>query len=123
MPPSPPQEEATVNGDVKMSDAEDLSPPAEEEVVSSSDDVPVSRGRGLRRADDRAAERKRKREEEAERKKEAEAAAKVPKQSKQFLKVLRDIEKKEEEIKSCESEIATLDNDLREADCPRTRVL
>jgi hypothetical protein len=127
MPPSPPLEaksdDANGNVDVKMSDGEGLSPTADEDVANSSDDVPVSRGRGLRRAEDRANERKRKREEAEERKKEAEAAAKVPKQSKQFLKVLRDIEKKETEIKTCEEEIAILDNDLREADCGRTRVL
>lgn len=122
MPPSPPQEPTKLDGDVKMSDVEDLS-----HVDEDSDDSgapPVNaRGRSLRRADDRAAERKRKIEEEIKRKEEAEAAAKMPKQSKQFIKLLRDIEKKEEEIKECEDEIATLDNDLREADCPRTRVL
>ena len=122
MPLSPPLAPIKVNGDVKMSDAEDLSPAADEE-MESSDDAPVSRARGLRRADDRAAQRKRKREEDQERKKEAEAAAKVPKQSKQFLKLLKDIEKKEQWVKKCEDEIAVLDNDLREADCPRTRVL
>ncbi|CAK7215780.1 hypothetical protein SEUCBS140593_002643 [Sporothrix eucalyptigena] len=123
MPPSPPQEATKPDGDVKMSDVEDLSAAGEEE--TEDDDAPPvnARGRTLRRADDRAAERKRKIEEEIERKKEAEAAAKMPKQSKQFIKLLRDIEKKEEEIRECEEEIATLDNDLREADCPRTRVL
>jgi len=122
MPLSPPLEPTKANGDVKMSDAEDLSPAGDDE-MESSDDAPVSRGRGLRRADDRAAQRKRKREEEQERKREAEAAAKAPKQSKQFIKLLKDIEKKEQWVKKCEDEIATLDNDLREADCPRTRVL
>ncbi|CAK7208582.1 hypothetical protein SBRCBS47491_000140 [Sporothrix bragantina] len=123
MPPSPPQEPTKADGDVKMSDVEDISAVGEEE--TEDDDAPPvnARGRSLRRADDRAAERKRKIEEELERKKEAEAAAKMPKQSKQFIKLLRDIEKKEEEIRECEEEIATLDNDLREADCPRTRVL
>ena len=123
MPPSPPQEPAKPDGDVKMSDVEDLSAVGEEE--TEDDDAPsaYARGRSLRRADDRAAERKRKIEEEIRHKKEAEAAAKMPKQSKQFIKLLRDIEKKEEEIRECEEEIATLDNDLREADCPRTRVL
>lgn len=67
-------------------------------------------------------ERQRKREEK-ERKKEAELAAKAPKQSKQFLKVLKDIQKKEDQIKECEDKIAVIDNDLREADCGRTRVL
>jgi hypothetical protein len=123
MPPSPPLEPTDVNGDVKMEDPEEI--PADlsdENVVSSSDDVP--KNRNLRRAQDRAAERKRKQEKEEQmRRQKAEAAAKVPKQSKQFLKVLKDIEKKEEQVKKCEEEIATIENDLREADCPRTRVL
>lgn len=123
MPPSPPQEPTKLDGDVKMSDVEDLSHAGDDDSDDSSAPPVNARGRSLRRADDRAAERKRKIEEEIERKKEAEAAAKMPKQSKQFIKLLRDIEKKEEEIKECEDEIATLDNDLREADCPRTRVL
>ncbi|KIH93086.1 chromatin assembly protein [Sporothrix brasiliensis 5110] len=123
MPPSPPQEATKLDDDVKMTDAEDLSHAGDDDSDDSGAPPVTARGRSLRRADDRAAERKRKIEEEIERKKEAEAAAKMPKQSKQFIKLLRDIEKKEEEIKECEDEIATLDNDLREADCPRTRVL
>ncbi len=122
MPFSPPQEPTKADSDVKMSDAEDLSL-AGDETEDDDNSTLHSRGRNLRRAVDRAAERKRKVEEELERKKEAEAAAKIPKQSKQFIKLLRDIEKKEADIKECEDEIATLDNDLREADCPRTRVL
>ncbi|KAI1326023.1 ATP-utilizing chromatin assembly and remodelling N-terminal-domain-containing protein [Xylariaceae sp. FL0255] len=123
MPPSPPadgDEGARINGDVKMTGTEE---PADEpsEDADDSEDEPNAR-RTLRRGGDRAAERQRKREEQ-ERKKEAELAAKVPKQSKQFIKLLKGIQKKEEYIKKCESEIAVLDNDLREADCGRTRVL
>ncbi|KAK3938342.1 ALG6, ALG8 glycosyltransferase family-domain-containing protein [Diplogelasinospora grovesii] len=121
MPPSPPLEATKTNGDVKMSDVEDATPIDASDEVADSDDEPV--GRKLRRGHDRAAERKRKAEKEQERKEKAEAAAKVPKQSKQFLKVLKDIAKKEAEITECENEIAIIDNDLREADCPRTRVL
>ncbi|KAL2024404.1 hypothetical protein VTK56DRAFT_8215 [Thermocarpiscus australiensis] len=122
LPPSPPLEPVKTNGDVKMSDVEDLP------VNNTSDEVPDSEDEGparkLRRGNDRAAERKRKAEKEQERKEKAEAAAtKAPKQSKQFQKVLRDIQKKEDEIAECEREIAVIDNDLREADCPRTRVL
>ncbi|KAK4146258.1 uncharacterized protein C8A04DRAFT_9978 [Dichotomopilus funicola] len=120
LPPSPPLEPAKTNGDVKMSDVEDLPANTSDEVADSDDDGAV---RKLRRANDRAAERKRKAELEQERKEKAEAAAKVPKQSKQFQRVLKDIQKKEEEIAECEREIAVIDNDLREADCPRTRVL
>jgi hypothetical protein len=103
-----------------MSDVEDLPANTSDEVPDSDEDGPP---RKLRRATDRAAERKRKAEKEQERKEKAEAAAKVPKQSKQFQRVLKDIQKKEDEIAECEREIAVIDNDLREADCPRTRVL
>lgn len=120
LPPSPPLEPVKTNGDVKMSDVEDLPANTSDEVADSDDDGPA---RKLRRANDRAAERKRKAEKEQERKEKAEAAAKVPKQSKQFQRVLKDIQKKEDEIAECEREIAIIDNDLREADCPRTRVL
>lgn len=123
LPPSPPQEPvADSNGDVKMDDVAELTP-TEDDAVDTEDEVPRSATRGLRRGQDRAAERRRQKEREEERKKEAEAAKAVPKQSKQFLKVLKDIQKKEELIKECEEEIAVIDNDLREADCARTRVL
>ncbi|KAJ2974465.1 hypothetical protein NUW58_g8650 [Xylaria curta] len=123
MPPSPPTDSTDVaksNGDVKAAGGYD-SPGEPSEDGNESDDDGRAR-RSLRRGGDRAVERQRKREEQ-ERKKEAELAAKAPKQSKQFLKVLRDIQKKEDEIKKYEDEIAITDNDLREADCGRTRVL
>ncbi|KAI1082188.1 ATP-utilizing chromatin assembly and remodelling N-terminal-domain-containing protein [Whalleya microplaca] len=124
MPPSPPDEDTEntkANGDVKMTNTDDTPDGASEEVADSDDDD-AHVLRSLRRGGNRAAERQRKREEQ-ERKKEAELAAKMPKQSKQFTKVLKNIQKKEDYIKSCEMEIATIDNDLREADCGRTRVL
>lgn len=93
----------------------------EEEPIISEDEEP-NRGRSLRRGNDRAAERKRKQEEEKEKKEKAQAV-KQPKQSKQLAKVLKKIEEKKQVIRDCEEEIVTLDNDLREADCPRTRVL
>ncbi|KAI9849724.1 MAG: hypothetical protein M1838_000085 [Thelocarpon superellum] len=114
-----PVEEA--DGDTKMADAEEAE--VEEEETEDTDDGEPHTGRSLRRGNDRAAERKRKREEEREKKEKAEAAAKVPKMSPQFKKVLKEIEKKKDKIKVCEEEIATLDNDLREADCPRARCL
>ncbi|RYC60510.1 hypothetical protein CHU98_g5698 [Xylaria longipes] len=123
MPPSPPDDSAGVaknNGDGKMSGGYD-SPVDPSEDGNETDDDGRAR-RSLRRGGDRAVERQRKREEQ-ERKKEAELAAKAPKQSKKFLKVLKDIQKKEDEIKKYEDEIAVTDNDLREADCGRTRVL
>ncbi|KAI0875060.1 ATP-utilizing chromatin assembly and remodelling N-terminal-domain-containing protein [Hypoxylon argillaceum] len=123
MPPSPPTNSAEVskaNGDTKPARSYD-SPDDPSEDGNDSDDDGRAR-RSLRRGGDRAVERQRKREEK-ERKKEAELAAKAPKQSKQFLKVLRDIQKKEDQIKECEDKIAVIDNDLREADCGRTRIL
>ncbi|KAI1810916.1 ATP-utilizing chromatin assembly and remodelling N-terminal-domain-containing protein [Poronia punctata] len=122
MPPEPTDdaEAAKANGDAKTGASEE-SPEERSEVADESDEDGQGR-RGLRRGGGRAAERQRKRE-QTERKREAELAAKVPKQSKEFLKVLKDIRKKEETIKKLEDEIAILDNDLREADCGRTRVL
>ncbi|KAK3379458.1 hypothetical protein B0T24DRAFT_157168 [Lasiosphaeria ovina] len=121
MPPSPQLEAVKANGDVKMSDVDELPVHTSDEVQDSNDDGQSARK--LRRGLDRAAERKRKAEKAQEKKEKAEAAAKLPKQSKQFIKVLKDIRKKEDEISECEKEIAIIDNDLREADCPRTRVL
>lgn len=121
LPPSPPQDPvADANGDVTMDDASELTPADDE---NTDDDVSRNTTRGLRRGQDRAAERQRQKERKEERKKEIEAAKAVPKQSKAFLKLLKDIQKKEELIKKCEEEIAVIDNDLREADCARTRVL
>ncbi|KAI6708713.1 hypothetical protein JHW43_008756 [Diplocarpon mali] len=127
MPPSPVPESKPLNGDVSTVDA----PPTEEvqdwpdEDVMETDDGPKI-GRSLRRGADRATERKRKREvqqEKKEKKEKAEVGAKIPKQTKQFTKLLKDIQKKQELIEAAEKEISILDNDLRENDCPRTRVL
>lgn len=121
LPPSPTQDAvADTNGDVVMDDVAELTPVDDE---NTDDEVPRSTTRGLRRGQDRAAERQRQKERKEERKKEIEAAKAVPKQSKAFVKLLKDIQKKEDFIKKCEEEIAIIDNDLREADCARTRVL
>lgn len=120
-----PEQENKVNGDanadVEMSINDDHPADEDEDMMDTDDDA--HQGRALRRGNDRAAERQRKREEELERKKEAEAVAKGPKQSKQYIKLLKDIQKKQDIIKENEDKIKTIDNDLREADCPRTRVL
>jgi len=121
MVPSPEPQPKPVDEDVKMGGVDEEVEEIEEEIADTDEDTP--KGRSLRRGHDRAAERQRKREAEQEKKEKAEAAAKIPKQSKQFLKILKDIQKKQDFIKQCEDEIAVLDNDLREADCPRTRVL
>ena len=91
------------------------------EVIDSEDDEPLT-SRSLRRGNDRAAERKRKREAEQERKEKA-AEAKQTKGSKEYQKCLKNIEKERERIEQSEDAIVEVDNDLREADCPRTRVL
>lgn len=94
----------------------------DEEVADTEDEGP-NQGRSLRRGNDRAAERRRKQEEGREKKEKDKASAKLPKQSKQLAKILKKIEEQKRIIRDCEEEIVTLDNDLREADCPRTRVL
>ncbi|OAP61829.1 hypothetical protein AYL99_04032 [Fonsecaea erecta] len=90
-------------------------------IPDSEDEEPVLT-RSLRRGSDRAAERKRKREEEQERKEKA-AEAKQNKGSKEYQKVLKQIEKERDRIEQAEEQILIVDGDLREADCPRTRVL
>jgi hypothetical protein len=110
--PMPELEEAMENAKV---DDEDVS------IADSEDEDPVVT-RSLRRGADRAAERKRKREEEQERKEKA-AEAKQTKGSKEYQKVLKQIEKEREKIEQAEEQIVIVDGDLREADCPRTRVL
>ncbi|RFU29691.1 hypothetical protein B7463_g6624, partial [Scytalidium lignicola] len=119
--PEPEPEQKDTNGDVKMHDTEESVEEAEEEVPDTDEEPRL--GRSLRRGHDRAAERQRKREAEQVKKLKAEAAAKMPKQSRQFIKLEKDIKRKLDFIKKCEEEIAVIDNDLREADCPRTRVL
>jgi hypothetical protein len=121
MPPSPNVGQKVVIDTVMANTPEEIHDSIDEEILDTDDDPRP--GRTLRRGLDRAAERKRKREAQQEKRDKAEAEAKVPKQSKQFTKLLKDIQKKQDAIKDCEEEIAVLDNDLREADCPRTRVL
>lgn len=87
------------------------------------EDEPVG-GRSLRRAN----ERKRKRDEdvarrEKEREEKAKSAKTNSKQSKEFLKVLSDIEKSKTKIAKLQDEIAQCDLDLREANCQRTILL
>lgn len=124
-------EQASVSPPVELEELEEpkLEPedeeiPASDFVADSEDDAP-HQGRSLRRANDRAQARKKKAEEEKERKAvaAAEKAKKPSKQERQYEKVLAKIETTKEKIKDFEEEVATIENDLREADCPRTRVL
>lgn len=86
---------------------------------SEDDEIQI---RTLRRGQDRAAERKRKREEEADRKAK-EAEAKQNKGTKEYQKILKAIDKERERIDAAEEQILIVDEDLRQADCTRTRVL
>jgi hypothetical protein len=89
-----------------------------DEILDTDDDNP--RGPSLRGGMDRILERKRRREAEKERR---EQLAKQPKGSKQYQRILKKIDEVETKIAGLEDEIAVIDNDLREADCPRTRCL
>ena len=118
--PTPaPELDGAMNGveggeDEKMDDGVDS-------LADSEDDGPLNT-RSLRRGNDRFADRKRKREAEAERKAK-EAEAKQNKGSKEYQKVLKQIDKENARMEEAEYHIANVDADLREADCPRTRVL
>ncbi len=90
-------------------------------IMDTEDEEPQS-NRALRRGSDRAVERKRKREEGEERKLKA-IEAKQTKGTKDYQKVLKKVEQTQERVRKEEEAIISVDNDLREADCPRTRVL
>ena len=122
LPESDNEEVQASSADVDVDASENVD--GEENDVEDSEEEPPTRS--LRRNSGRALERKRKREEDAARKekeKKDKEAAKSSKQSAHFRKILRDIDKKKNEIKECEDAIADLDNDLREANCQRTRPL
>jgi hypothetical protein len=125
MPENEPSEET--NGtpikdeiDVKMIDADESIISKDEELEDSQDESSRKKRRSRILTD-----KKKKHEEEEKLKKAREKALEKakPQQSKQYIKLLKDIQKKEEVVKKCEEEVAIIDNDLREADCPRTRVL
>ncbi|KAJ4175047.1 hypothetical protein NW754_005467 [Fusarium falciforme] len=120
MPPSPPLNPREDEEDVKMADADDSHISREADGEETEDD-PVSTRK--RRRPLTAKQRKREEEKARKEREKAEKTPKGPTQSKQFIKLLKDIQKKEDVVKKCEEEIAVIDNDLREADCPRTRVL
>lgn len=90
-----------------------------------ADDEEPHQGRSLRRANDRALQRKKRQEEEKERKEKAlaEKMKRPTKQAKQYDKLMKKIEQVKMKIRELEEQMTTIDNDLREADCPRTRVL
>ena len=94
-------------------------------VVPDSEEDDPHQGRSLRRASDRAFVRKKRAEEDKLRKAAAaaEKAKKPSKEEREYEKLLSKIEATKEQIKAYEDEMDVVENDLREADCPRTRVL
>lgn len=123
MPPSPVPEHKILNGDTTVTGIEEEIQDSVDDEMNTDDGDPSQKGRSLRRGIDRENNRKRKREAEESKKEKAAAEARIPKQSKQFTKLLKDIQKKQAAIKKAEDSISELENDLREADCPRTKVL
>ncbi|RCI10705.1 hypothetical protein L249_5324, partial [Ophiocordyceps polyrhachis-furcata BCC 54312] len=103
--------------DVKSTDAN-------ESLIDQAEDGDTVKGQKKRRSRG-PSEKQRKRDEEKERKgRDKKGSIKLPpQQMKQYNKLLKEIQKREDTIKECESEIAVIENDLREADCARTRVL
>ncbi|KAJ5098078.1 hypothetical protein N7532_005079 [Penicillium argentinense] len=106
--------------DLEGMDDSKLTLEGDSEMPMDTEDEDTPRPRALRGGVDRALERKRKQEVERERK---EQLAKQPKGSKQYQKVLKKIDDQKAKIEKLQEEIDTVDNDLREADCPRTRCL
>lgn len=94
----------------------------EADAVSESEEGQSKANRKLRHTKTH----KRKREQEAARKakqKKAKAEAAKTKQQKEWEKLLDDIQKKKEELRECESSIMELDDDLREANVHRSKLI
>ena len=122
MPPAPEEETVKKEEDVKMTNGN--STPADDEADNQeSDEDSKSRKKPRRATIEKQQQRREEEKERKEKEKAKKEAAKLPTQSKEFVKLLKDIQKKEDTLKNCEEEVAVIDNDLREADCPRTRVL
>lgn len=86
--------------------------------------VPKDKKKKDAEAEKERKEKEKAKEKEAETEKPQKETVKLtPQQQKQYNKILKEIQKKEAIIKECEEEVAIIENDLREADCPRTRVL
>ena len=121
MPPESPKQESVEPVSVDEDMEDDIN--VNGTISSDPDDDAPAGGRSLRRGNDR----KRKREEEAarvaEEKKKAEPAKQQPKQSKEFKKLLVEIDELKKQIMDHESKIMECDADLREANVQRTKVL
>jgi len=114
-PASPSDPDVSMSGTNEVK--EDNEPDSE-----SSEEAPTPANRKLRHTK----QNKRKRETDKERKekaKKAKAEAAKTKQQKEWEKLLVAIEKKKEELKTCEANINELDDDLRETLVHRSKVL
>ena len=122
--PEPPVEIIEIE-DAKMDTANEETEPDEDVNMDTEEDEEPHQGRFLRRGNDRAAERKRRIDAEKERKarEKADRAKKPSKEARQLEKINKKIELLQDQIREYEEEVSVIENDLREADCPRTRVL
>ncbi|KAF2112593.1 ALG6, ALG8 glycosyltransferase family-domain-containing protein [Lophiotrema nucula] len=118
MPPSP--TEAKESLDISMTGTEDGK--EETDVLSDVEEAPKAGNRKLRFTK----KNKRKREADAvkkEKAKKVKAEAAKSKQQQEWEKLLFDIEQKKEELRTCEANIAELDDDLRETLVHRSKMV
>lgn len=112
--------ESKENQDVSMTGMDEVK---DSEAESESAEEPPAGNRKLRKT---VKQNKRKRESEVAKKekaKKAKAEAAKTKQQKEWEKLLDAIEKKKEELRTCEANINELDDDLRETLVHRSKVL
>lgn len=108
------------NIDVSMTDADDTK--LDTDAASGGEEEPSAANRKLRHTK----KNKRKREtaeEKKEKAKKAKAEAAKTKQQQEWEKLLAAIEKKKDEIKDCEENVAELDDDLRETLVHRSKLI
>lgn len=110
----------------------EIGTPGEEEgSVKVSEEEEDNESRSTRRSSGRRLDLKRKREEENAKKEKEKEQKKIKlerenstkQQAMTFKKLLKEIQAKNEEIKECDAHIAELEEDLREANCQRTKIL
>jgi alpha-1,3-glucosyltransferase len=112
--------DAKENIDVSMTDADDTK--VDTDAASGGEEETSTANRKLRHTK----KNKRKREtaeEKKEKAKKAKAEAAKTKQQQEWEKLLAAIEKKKDEIKDCEANVAELDDDLRETLVHRSKVI
>ncbi|KAI6779167.1 uncharacterized protein J7T54_000313 [Emericellopsis cladophorae] len=120
MPPSPPEDREQENEEAAKPEVS-TTMDADETVRDTEKTDDEVNSRKKRRSKQQKLDEARQRKKEKAKKEKAQP--KPPPQSKAFIKLLKEIAKKEEQVKECEEEVGVIENDLREADCPRTRVL